>query len=348
MYIDSRDLRLLAAQGLTMREAARELGVPFVRVRRAAAYYVDVTFAAEPGTGRPTKITNPYVVRVRLMAAEGKTRAEIMSALGVCRKTLSNLERAAGVQIKHASRFSAGKPVDERAEKMANMYRQGLTLEKIGETFDITRERVRQIIKKNGLTGVDGGRTKAAHAKKCASQSQRDARSLARYGLSFEEMNKWRAAGLVAAYRSQENAARQRGIKWGLKFAQWIDLWLTSGKLEQRGRGKGKYLMSRIKDDGGYEVGNVHIQLATENSLEAVKQWRGKMKPNRGVFCLFPGTARPWVARVGRRQIGRYGTEADAVAARTAHIEVNGYRLKSNGTVILKKPSAQPIPPPSH
>jgi transposase len=349
MFIDSRDLQLLAAQGLTMREAAHELGVPYIRVRRAVMYYTDVQFRAEPGPGRPTKIISPYVDRLKTLAAEGKTRAEIMRVLGVCRKTLSNLERVAGVQIAHGSRHAAGSPVDARAEKMVLMYRQGLTLEKIGQAFDLSRERVRQILKKQGVTGEHGGQSKVSRSKRQALANELNASSLAKWGLPRDEMNKWRSAGLVYAYKNQRSAAKCRGISWGLNFAQWLDVWLTSGKLEQRGRGKGKYCMSRIKDSGGYEIGNVHIQPCEDNSREGLQKHANKNKAHPGVWHLYPGLERGWVAKYGKHVIGRYATQEEAIAARDGYLAEHGIRAgkrhglgKGRGWTYIKKCKSRP------
>jgi transposase len=44
-----------------------------------------------------------------------------------------------------------------RNEQMAEYYKRGWTLERIGQKYGITRERVRQIVKKQGLTWKDGG-----------------------------------------------------------------------------------------------------------------------------------------------------------------------------------------------
>lgn len=40
-------------------------------------------------------------------------------------------------------------PMDERAEPMLDLYREGQTLEMIGQAYDLTRERVRQILTKS-------------------------------------------------------------------------------------------------------------------------------------------------------------------------------------------------------
>lgn len=298
MFIDSRDLRLLAVQGLTMAEIARELKQPYYRVRKSCQLLgVDVVFDVP---GRPPKPPKDKVPKAKK-------------------------EKAPRID-----------PNAERNQRMVTMYRQGLTLEKIGQSFGLTRERVRQILRKQGVTWTEGGQHKTKQAKDAARKAKQDARYLVRHGLTFDQYKELRGTGLIAAYLNQENAAKGRGIEWTLNLPQWLDVWRTSGKLDQRGRGKGKYVMSRIKDTGGYSIGNVHIQLATENSLEAVQKWIGKTKPNRGVYHLFPGSSRPWVVRIARLQIGRYATEAEAVSARMEYIRINGYSFNDCGAVCRK------------
>jgi hypothetical protein len=217
---------------------------------------------------------------------------------------------------------------------MADMYKQGITLEKIGEKFGVTRERVRQLLKKQGITRFDGGQCKAVQARKATTTATRDARHLTRHGMPFSEYKALQKAGAVAVYRQQRENSRRRAIAWEITLAQWWSLWVASGKWEQRGRGKGRYVMSRIKDEGGYQVGNVHIQLATENSLEAVDKWRGHTKKVRGVFFLYAGSKRPYLAKVGKRYLGLFDTEEAAVAARMAFAQANGYRERSDGRLV--------------
>jgi len=67
-------------------------------------------------------------------------------------------------------------------------------------------------------------------------------------------------------YYNHKSSARQRGIKFNLTYDQWLNIWLISGKIKQRGF----YCMSRIKDKGAYEIGNVFIQTNAQNSLDSV------------------------------------------------------------------------------
>jgi len=60
--------------------------------------------------------------------------------------------------------------------------------------------------------------------------------------------------------------AKRRGIPFLLTFEDWLDIWTKSGRLEKRGHGRGRYVMARFGDRGGYEVGNVEIILFEENA----------------------------------------------------------------------------------
>lgn len=315
----------LAEQGYSLSQIAKELQVAYWTVRYwAQRHGVKLPDRPKP----PPKADAQQVIE---LAREGLHIAEIARQTGYTQGGVHQLLKRHGVI---AGKCSTSPANVARAEKMASMYRQGLTLKKIGQQFKVSRERVRQVLASIGITGADGGQSKVSAAKQQAKQNKRDAKSIARWGLGHDAMTTHRASGLVSAYRSQRNAAASRDIEWKLSFPQWLGVWQESGKLDQRGRGKGKYVMSRLKDAGCYEIGNVHIQLATDNSKESVEQWRGKFKANRGVHYLYPGLSKPWKATVCHKQIGSFETEEAAVAARLAYIAANGLTLGANGCVL--------------
>lgn len=70
-------------------------------------------------------------------------------------------------------------------------------------------------------------------------------------------------------YNLHKASSKQRGVAFHLTYDQWMCVWLLSGKLNERGVGKDSYVMSRIKDTGGYEIGNVFIQKSSQNAKEA-------------------------------------------------------------------------------
>jgi len=56
--------------------------------------------------------------------------------------------------------FRVPKPIDPRVAVMKEMYcTQGKTLDEVGSEFGVTRERIRQLLVKEGISGIDGGRT---------------------------------------------------------------------------------------------------------------------------------------------------------------------------------------------
>jgi len=70
---------------------------------------------------------------------------------------------------------------------------------------------------------------------------------------------------LKTAYSDQKSNARMRGIGFNISFEEWLDIWVSSGHLQDRGRGSKKYCMARIGDLGNYEIGNVYISTGRDN-----------------------------------------------------------------------------------
>lgn len=71
-------------------------------------------------------------------------------------------------------------------------------------------------------------------------------------------------------YHNHSASADQRGVPFNLTFEEWMDIWVSSGHLEDRG--VTGYVMARFNDQGGYEVGNVEIQHHTKNISEASRR----------------------------------------------------------------------------
>lgn len=257
--------------------------------------------------------------RIAQLAAEGLHADAIADRLCIPRYMVNKWIRQTGTKLVRKSHTKDAERI-QRDQKMAAMYRHGVTLEKIGKQFKLTRERVRQILGKNGVQPGDGGGSLVAKARRAASEQARETRYLGKYGLPVEVVKQLQKDRVTHAFNQQRQSAKNRGIVWNLTFAQWFAVWQSSGKLHLRGIGKGKYVMSRVSDAGCYEMGNIHIQLGTENSREAVEKWRGKTKANRGVFCLYPGRELAWLAKVSGVSLGFYRTEQEAVEARNNYI----------------------------
>lgn len=203
------------------------------------------------------------------LVAAGFSRTEAGALSGLSSATI----------IKHRGR--KGQEFDsERVRHMAELYRDGKTLEEIGLMYGVTRERIRQLLKRTGITANDGGQRARArgrdYAAVMARRQERDADAMEIYGCSYDEVIRLNDGlrlkaprSRAAAYARQRLSAKTRDIPWNITFSQWCAVWAESGKWELRGRGKGRYCMSRYGDQGPYEIGNVKICLTDENISES-------------------------------------------------------------------------------
>lgn len=67
-------------------------------------------------------------------------------------------------------------------------------------------------------------------------------------------------------YQSHRQNAKHRGIPFKLTFDEWWSIWEPNYHL--RGSKKGCMCMCRTLDEGGYEVGNVRIDVVEANHDE--------------------------------------------------------------------------------
>lgn len=258
-------------KGMSAFAVAKASGLTFPTVKRYAEKFgfdfsrpVSVPTSEEEGRNALDEIR-------RLALIDGMTRQKAAEILGLSVLYVSKVARQNKIAIRHASQ---GVGVDhDRVEAMAAMYRGGKTLEEIGAVYKVSRERVRQIISRHaGITAAQGGQSMQASRKREALAARRDARSYEKHGCSYEQYRSLVAIGkkLLAegvarertptgAWTRQKNTAKTRGVQWNLKLWDWWQIWQDSGKWEERGRGKGKYVMCRFGDNGAYEVGNVYI-----------------------------------------------------------------------------------------
>jgi len=179
----------------------------------------------------------------------------------------------------------------ERAIQVCDLYQAGYTLQEIGEFYGLSRERIRQILKSSGLVGRDGGQAQVArrrrYTKAIVQLDYRNTRSMAVYGCDWETLlllNEGKGPSVkgccARGYMEQQRNARLRGVEWDLTFPQWMTVWLESGKLSERGRAHGKYVMGRLNDYGPYAPWNVYITTFANN----VAEYQAELKV-RGVFC---------------------------------------------------------------
>lgn len=195
-------------------------------------------------------------------AASGFTMQETADETGSCYATVARYARDHDIKFLRAG-LSCG---SERSARMAALYKQGKTLAQIGAEYDVTRERVRQIITKHhGLTAKHGGKTKLAKDRRKQVYAARDVRSMGHWGCPWSQYVILRDMKRpTRAFAAQRRSANDRQIPWEMNLWQWWTVWQQSGHWEDRGRGRG-YCMCRKGDSGPYSVDNVYIATGVEN-----------------------------------------------------------------------------------
>jgi len=115
---------------------------------------------------------------------------------------------------------------------------------------------------------------------------------MSRQVTSREDLTKEELEAAKRSYEGKRKGIGRRKDRTGLQlemrltFDQWLDIWLASGKLLMRGLRKGQYCMARKGDLGHYEIGNVSIQLSSENARDAKlgrPGLKGRVSPTKGM-----------------------------------------------------------------
>jgi hypothetical protein len=213
---------------------------------------------------------------------------------------------------------------------MCCLFRAGKTLQEIGDMYNMTRERVRQLLKRHGLDKNSGGmlvNTIEAKAKKAKEAREKaDNRCIRIYGCdkaTFERlmcgMRRSEIGSPAEAWSSQRSNAKRRGIEWGLSFFEWMTIWNESGKWDQRGLGIGKYCMARKMDSGGYTADNVYITTCDDNvrdyqarlKVDGVVSPDGWLRLPENDRVVTGGGGRTREEVMGREGICRYGHKAE-------------------------------------
>ena len=100
----------------------------------------------------------------------------------------------------------------------------------------------------------------------------------------------------LQAYTQQKKNAKGRGVEFLISFDEWKGVWLTSGKLAERGRGAAKYCMCRIGDAGPYAVGNVFIDLGAKNVSDGNIGKTDSLATRAKKSASMTGMKHPWCA----------------------------------------------------
>jgi len=119
-------------------------------------------------------------------------------------------------------------------------------------------------------------------------------------------------------FTAQRARAKNRGIEWLFTFEEWMRVWTDSGKLHLRGKGAGKYVMSRQGDVGPYSAENVTIQLYEKNCADVNKNHADKCfgprrcGKGRGSYRVVRGGRVTFLSRFRGKYLGVFDTAEKA------------------------------------
>lgn len=202
-----------------------------------------------------------------------------------------------------------------REERMAFPYRNGRTHAEVGAEFGVTRERVRQILKKQGITGADGGahlRAQVRHAAKGPCRSE------LKYGLPMARIQELRRQGFTRAYLQKQKHAAAIAVPFELTLEEFVDLWERSGRWSERGRGASRYGLVMFDPKRGITPENVFVGLNKDAGTLARLRAEPHDPEMRGIHCLYPGLGKPYIVLRNSKAIGRCATIEEAKAIRDA------------------------------
>lgn len=164
--------------------------------------------------------------------------------------------------------------------ELVSRYRAGETLQQVGDSYGVSRERIRQILDGMGVRAKEGGIAKTARKRKAEAKAKNEARFFRKYGMTRERYREVQSnvgaqgAKPYECYYMQRRNALARGIPWHFTFVSWWDMWERSGKWAERGRAsRDSYVMARYGDEGPYEPRNVRIIRVHENNSEWINRY---------------------------------------------------------------------------
>lgn len=176
-----------------------------------------------------------------------------------------------------------GRRADTSRDKdMCERWVRGETLETIGAVYNVTRERVRQILKRYNHNAQTGGQHVAAERKRKLKaeriRARREKTAQREYGIDYKTLvalkNKY-GSDLANYYRVQSTHVKsgkypyKPGIKWKINFKEYCDIWLKYG-LKPRTKG---FCFARKDVTKDFTVDNIQIMPKHEFHYRIAITW---------------------------------------------------------------------------
>lgn len=150
-----------------------------------------------------------------------------------------------------------------RANDMLARFKSGETLESVAVEYGVSRERVRQILKKEfGIVGNDGGRSVIARQKQAEKKQEADARYIEWRGMTKAEYAATPKWAKVKWQMSRGNAVSIYKTTWHISFHDWYCLILPY--TENGKRPPSNLWLTRIDKNAPFTLDNVAFRRAAD------------------------------------------------------------------------------------
>lgn len=207
---------------------------------------------------------------IRIDFVNGMTQPELAKKYSCCKDAIY-------LAVRDLAKAQLDTARAKRDGELIDLYtKEAKTLQEIGDLYGLTRERVRQRLQACGVDKEIGGqslKTVINKIHKSKDTPKLEVKCFDFYGCSLEFRNKYGRphdnGTMPNRFRNQKRSAKNRGISWELTYPEWLEIWQQSGHLNERGKGGGKYVMSRMCDMGPYSKENIVIKTHNENSQES-------------------------------------------------------------------------------
>lgn len=103
-------------------------------------------------------------------------------------------------------------------------------------------------------------------------------------------------------YNCHKGNAKHRNIDFDISSDEWWKIWQDSGHWHERGKGMGKYVMSRPGDLGAYHKDNVAIITQSQNLSEAHKGKKATDEHKRKMSESHMGEKNPMFGKIARNK----------------------------------------------
>lgn len=192
--------------------------------------------------------------------------------------------------FRNQPRRKSGSQNAARDTEIARLYTEmPVTLKDLGDAYGITRERVRQVLKRQGITSDDAARSAMREARNEALEELRTARrdklTERVYGCGLDKAltlnggHPLREHGTRSHYYLQRrvNVARHEGWdQWQLTFPEWAALW--AGKPLGSRHGPGSYVVHRIDKTKPWTIDNVTLMRRDECTARVVSAYYANLR----------------------------------------------------------------------